>query len=135
MTKDPIVVVVVSATRTPMGHYGGYFKETPSSELGTAAIKVTVERAGLEPENIDEVIIGCVLSTEQGQAPARQAAIKAALPPNIPCTTVNKMYGSRMKAIMLAHDGILASSYEYVVAWRRYGKYVCGPLSPYKSSF
>ncbi|WP_244896907.1 hypothetical protein [Candidatus Coxiella mudrowiae] len=90
MIKDPIVVV--SATHTPMGHYhyGGYFKETPSSKLGTAAIKATVERAGLELENIDEVIIGCVLSAEQGQAPARQAAIKAGLPPNIPCTTVNQ---------------------------------------------
>lgn len=113
MIKDPIVVV--SITRTPMGHYGRYFKETPSSELGAAAIKATVERARLEPENIDEVIMGCLLSAGQGQAPARQAAIKSGLPPNIPCTTVNKMCGSGMKAIILAHDGILASSYEHVV--------------------
>ncbi|CAN7950756.1 unnamed protein product, partial [Ixodes hexagonus] len=114
MNEDP--VVIVSAARTPMGHYGGYFKETPAPELGSAVIKAVIERATSKPEDIDEVIMGCVLPAGQGQAPARQAALKAGLPSSTPCTTVNKMCGSGMKAIMLAHDGILAGSYTHIIA-------------------
>lgn len=109
-------IVIVSAARTPMGHYGGYFKEMPAPELGAAVIKAVVERAGLQPAEIDEVIMGCVLPAGQGQAPARQAALKAGLPVSTPCTTINKMCGSGMKAIMLAHDEILAGSYPHIIA-------------------
>ncbi len=109
-------IVIVSAARTPMGHYGGYFKEMPAPELGAAVIKAVVERAGLQPAEIDEVIMGCVLPAGQGQAPARQAALKAGLPVSTPCTTINKMCGSGMKAIMLAHDEILADSYPHIIA-------------------
>lgn len=114
MNEDP--VVIISAARTPMGHYGGYFKETPAHELGAAVIKSVIERVTFKPEDIDEVIMGCVLSAGQGQAPARQAALKAGLPFSTPCTTVNKMCGSGMKAIMLAHDEILAGSYVHIIA-------------------
>ncbi|AIT63141.1 acetyl-CoA C-acyltransferase [Coxiella burnetii] len=109
-------IVIVSAARTPMGHYGGYFKEMPAPELGAAVIKAVVERAGLQPAEIDEVIMGCVLPAGQGQAPARQAALKAGLLVSTPCTTINKMCGSGMKAIMLAHDEILAGSYPHIIA-------------------
>ncbi|OYK80222.1 acetyl-CoA acetyltransferase [Coxiella burnetii] len=109
-------IVIVSAARTPMGHYGGYFKEMPAPELGAAVIKAVVERAGLQPAEIDEVIMGCVLPAGQGQAPARQAALKAGLPVSTTCTTINKMCGSGMKAIMLAHDEILAGSYPHIIA-------------------
>ncbi|MGP3397375.1 acetyl-CoA C-acyltransferase [Coxiella burnetii] len=109
-------IVIVSAARTPMGHYGGYFKEMPAPELGAAVIKAVVECAGLQPAEIDEVIMGCVLPAGQGQAPARQAALKAGLPVSTPCTTINKMCGSGMKAIMLAHDEILAGSYPHIIA-------------------
>ena len=95
---------------------GGYFKETPAVQLGAAAIKAAIERAHIEPSSIDEVIMGCVLSAGQGQAPARQAALAAGLSVHTPCTTVNKMCGSGMKAIMLAHDEILAGTYSHVIA-------------------
>lgn len=112
--NDP--VVIVSAARTAMGNYGGYFKETPAPQLGAAVIKAAIERAAVNPNDIDEVIMGCVLPAGQGQAPARQAALAAGLSIHTPCTTVNKMCGSGMKAIMLAHDEILAGSYSHVVA-------------------
>ncbi len=73
-------IVIVSAARTPMDHYGGYFKEMPAPELGAAVIKAVVERAALQAVEIDEVIMGCVLPTGQGQPPARQAALKAGFP-------------------------------------------------------
>ena len=109
-------IVIVSAARTPIGHYGGYFKEKLAPELGAAVIKAVIERASLKVAEIDEVIMGCVLSAGQGQAPARQAALKAGLPVSTPCTTINKMCGSGMKAIMLAHDEILAGSYPHIIA-------------------
>ena len=114
MRNDPIVIV--AATRTPMGNYGGYFKNIPAPQLGAAAIKAAIERAQLAPENIEEVLIGCVLSAGQGQAPARQAAIAAGVPVSANCTTVNKMCGSGMKAIMIGCDEITAHSYDVVVA-------------------
>src|SRR5450756_1961867 len=112
--NDPIVIV--SAARTPMGAFQGELKQFAASELGAAAIRAAVERARIKPEQVDEVIMGCVLPAGQGQAPARQASLKAGLPLAVGCTTVNKMCGSAMKAVMLAHDGIVAGSGDIAVA-------------------
>ena len=114
MLNDP--VVIVGAARTPMGGFQGDFSSLSASDLGAAAIKAAVERAGIRPDEVDEVIMGCVLPAGQGQAPARQASLKAGLPLAAGCTTVNKMCGSAMKAAMLAHDLIVAGSADIVVA-------------------
>jgi acetyl-CoA C-acetyltransferase len=112
--SDPIVIV--SAARTPMGGFQGELKGFAAPELGAAAIRAAVERAKLKPEEVEEVIMGCVLPAGQGQAPARQAALGAGLPLAAGCTTVNKMCGSGMKAAMFAHDVLLAGSAEVIVA-------------------
>jgi len=114
MKPDPIVIV--SAARTPMGAFQGGLSGFAATELGAAAIRAAVERAKLQPADIQEVIMGCVLPAGQGQAPARQAALGAGLPLAAGCTTVNKMCGSGMKAAMLAHDELLAGSVELIVA-------------------
>jgi acetyl-CoA C-acetyltransferase len=114
MSNDPIVIV--SAARTPMGGFMGDFASLACAQLGAAAIRAAVERAGLKPEQVEEVIMGCVLPAGQGQAPARQAAIGAGLPMATGCTTVNKMCGSGMRAAMYAHDALLAGSAEIIVA-------------------
>ena len=114
MTSDPIVIV--SAARTPMGAFQGELKGFAAPELGAAAIRAAVERAKLKPEDVQEVIMGCVLPAGQGQAPARQASLGAGLPLAAGCTTVNKMCGSGMKAAMFAHDELLAGSVEVIVA-------------------
>jgi acetyl-CoA C-acetyltransferase len=114
MNGDPIVVV--AAARTPMGAFQGELKEFAAPELGAVAIRAAVERARLQPTDIQEVIMGCVLPAGQGQAPARQASLGAGLPPATGCTTVNKMCGSGMKAAMLAHDLLLAGGNEIMVA-------------------
>ena len=114
MSNDPIVIV--SAARTPMGAFQGELKSFAAPELGSAAIRAAVERAGLAPQDVQEAIMGCVLPAGQGQAPARQAALGAGLPLAVGCTTVNKMCGSGMKAAMLAHDALIAHSAEIVVA-------------------
>jgi acetyl-CoA C-acetyltransferase len=111
---DP--VVIVSAARTPMGGFQGELKGFAAPELGAAAIRAAVERAKLRPDDVQEVIMGCVLPAGQGQAPARQASLGAGLPLAAGCTTVNKMCGSGMKAAMLAHDELLAGSAEIMVA-------------------
>src|SRR5262245_2381933 len=108
MLNDPIVIV--GAARTPMGGFQGDFASLAASELGAVAIRAAVERAGLQPADVQEVIMGNVLPAGQGQAPARQAALKAGLPMSTGCTTVNKMCGSAMKAAMLAHDLLAAGS-------------------------
>jgi acetyl-CoA C-acetyltransferase len=102
MLKDPIVIV--SAARTPMGAFQGELKGFAAPELGAAAIRAAVERAKIKPEDVYEVLMGCVLPAGQGQAPARQASLGAGLSLAAGCTTVNKMCGSGMKAAMLAHD-------------------------------
>src|SRR5512134_2935106 len=114
MTTDPIVIV--SAARTPMGGFQGELKGCAAPELGAAAIRAAVERAKIRPDEVQEVIMGCVLPAGQGQAPARQAALGAGLPLAAGCTTVNKMCGSGMKAAMFAHDALLAGSAEIMVA-------------------
>ncbi len=112
--NDPIVIV--GSARTPMGAFQGDFKNVTAPELGAAAIKAAVERAGLKPEDVQEVIMGNVLSAGQGQAPARQAALGAGLPLGVGCTTINKMCGSGMKAAMLANDLLLAGTNTVMVA-------------------
>ncbi|NLD53537.1 MAG: acetyl-CoA C-acyltransferase [Burkholderiaceae bacterium] len=112
--KDPIVIV--SAARTPVGGMMGELSSLAATELGATAIRAAVERAGLEPAQVQEVFMGCVLPAGLGQAPARQAAIKAGLPQATGATTVNKVCGSGMKAAMLAHDLLVAGSQEIIVA-------------------
>ncbi|GJD87080.1 MULTISPECIES: acetyl-CoA C-acyltransferase [Methylobacterium] len=102
--RDP--VVIVGAARTPIGALQGDFADLAAPDLGAAAIRAAVERSGVAPEAVEEVIFGCVLPAGQGQAPARQAALKAGLPLAAGATTVNKMCGSGMKATMLAHDAL-----------------------------
>jgi len=114
MLNDP--VVIVSAARTPMGAFQGELKDFSAPQLGAAAIRAAVERSGLKPEQVQEVIMGCVLPAGQGQAPARQAALGAGLPLATGATTVNKMCGSGMKAAMFAHDMLAAGVNEIMVA-------------------
>jgi acetyl-CoA C-acetyltransferase len=114
MQSDPIVIV--SAARTPMGAFQGELKGFAAPELGAAAIRAAVERAGIGPDEVQEVIMGCVLPAGQGQAPARQASLGAGLPLAAGCTTVNKMCGSGMKAAMLAHDILAAGGTDVIVA-------------------
>ena len=113
MQADPIVIV--SYARTPIGNLLGALKPFSAHQLGSAAIKAAVERAGLKGEDIHEVIMGCVLPAGQGQAPARQAAIHAGIPFSTPCTTINKVCGSSMKAVMFAHDMLLAGTGDVMV--------------------
>lgn len=114
MDKDTIVIV--SATRTPIGNFQGALKEAAATDLGATAIKGAVAKAHLEPHDIDAVIMGCVLPAGLGQAPARQAALKAGLPVAVDCTTVNKMCASGMKAVMLAHDLLRVKVNDIIVA-------------------
>ena len=114
MQNDPIVIV--GAARTPIGGLQGDFASLAASDLGAVAIKAAVERAGVAPADVDEVIFGNCLMAGQGQAPARQASLKAGLPLSTNCTTLSKMCGSAMKATMLGHDAIIAGSADIIVA-------------------
>lgn len=109
-------IVILSAVRTPMGALLGSFSALSASDLGAVAIKAAVARAGLKPEQINDVIMGNVLGAGQGQAPARQASRKAGLPDNVTALTINKMCGSGLKAVMLAHDQLCAGSIDVAVA-------------------
>jgi acetyl-CoA C-acetyltransferase len=114
MRSDP--VVIVGLARTPLGAFQGELKGFSAPELGAAAIRAAVERAKVRPEEVEEVIMGCVLPAGQGQAPARQAALGAALPLATGATTINKMCGSGMKAAMFAHDLLESHSVDLVIA-------------------
>jgi len=114
MEHDP--VVIVGARRTPMGAFQGALSEHAAPALGARAIASAVGQSGLQPWEISEVIMGCVLPAGQGQAPARQASLGAGIAREVPCTTVNKMCGSGMKAVMLGFDQIRAGSADIVIA-------------------
>ncbi len=114
IANDPIVIV--SAVRTPMGGFQGELKSLTAPQLGAAAIRAAVERAGVAADGVQEVLFGCVLSAGIGQAPARQAALGAGLDKGTRCTTLNKMCGSGMEAAILGHDRLLAGSADVVVA-------------------
>jgi len=109
-------VVIVSAVRTPMGSFNGSLSSVPATQLGATAIRGAVSAAGIDPSSVQEVIMGNVLQANQGQAPARQAAIYAGLSNDIPCTTVNKVCASGMKAVMMAAQAIKAGDVDIVIA-------------------
>lgn len=114
LNHDPIVIV--SAVRTPMGGLQGDLKSLTAAQLGSAAIRAAVERAGIDAGSVEQVLFGCVLPAGQGQAPARQAALGAGLDKHTTCTTLNKMCGSGMQAAIMAHDQLLAGSADVIVA-------------------
>ena len=108
--------VISGLARTPMGGMQGALSPLSASNLGAYAVRGALERAGAASDKVDEVIMGCVLPAGQGQAPARQAAVGAEIPVSVPATTINKMCGSGMKAVMMAHDSIGSENNELVVA-------------------
>lgn len=112
--QDPIVIV--SATRTPMGAFQGDFADLAAHDLGGVAIKAAVERAGIAPEKVDEVLFGNCLMAGQGQAPARQAGFKGGLPPSTGAVTLSKMCGAGMETTILAHDQLVAGSRDVLIA-------------------
>lgn len=114
MSSDP--VVIVSAKRTPIGHFNGIFKDITTPQLGSYAISAALENLPEHKDKVDGVYMGCVLTAGLGQAPARQAALNADLPFSTPCTTVNKMCGSGMKSIMIAHHELLSSHAKILIA-------------------
>jgi acetyl-CoA C-acetyltransferase len=114
MSSDPIVIL--AARRTPVGAFQGAFAQVTAPQLGSVAIKAALADSGVAASQIDEVIMGCVLSAGIGQAPARQAALGGGIPAGVPTTTVNKMCGSGMRAVMLACDQILAGGAKIAVA-------------------
>jgi len=116
MSTSPSDVVIVGARRTAIGSFLGQFTGVPTTQLGTTAIEGALAHAGLAPDQVDEVIMGCVLPAGLGQAPARQASRGAGIPDAAGCTTINKVCGSGMKAVMFAHDIIKAGSANVVVA-------------------
>ena len=116
MTTAADPVVIVSFARTPMGGFQGALSGVKATELGAAAVRAAVERAGIDPARIDQVYMGCVLPAGLGQAPARQAALGAGLGQHVEATTVNKMCGSGLQAVMLASDSLSAGSAEVIVA-------------------
>ncbi len=113
-TSDPVVIAAYA--RTPMGGFQGALGSVKATELGAAAVKAAVERSGVSPELIEQILMGCVLPAGLGQAPARQAALSAGLPLSVAATTVNKMCGSGMQAAILAHDALAAGGVDIVVA-------------------
>jgi acetyl-CoA C-acetyltransferase len=109
-------VYIVSAVRTPMGSFGGVLKDVTATQLGAVAIKAAINKAGIKPEQVQEVIMGCVLQGNLGQAPARQASKFAGLPDSVIATTVNKVCASGMKSIALAAQSILLNDADIIVA-------------------
>ncbi|WP_374275774.1 acetyl-CoA C-acyltransferase [Brevundimonas sp.] len=113
-STDP--VVICSFARTPMGGFQGVFASVKATELGATAVKAAVERAGLDPDKVEQIYMGCVLPAGLGQAPARQAALGAGLPRSVEAVTVNKMCGSGLQAAMMAHDALKAGTADVIVA-------------------
>ena len=109
-------VYIISAVRTPLGSFGGALKDIPATKLGAIAIKDAIEKAGIDPNIVQDVLMGCVLQANLGQAPARQASMLAGLPPNVNCTTINKVCASGMKAIMIGAQSIMLGDADVVVA-------------------
>jgi acetyl-CoA C-acetyltransferase len=109
-------VVIISAVRTPLGSFGGTLKDIPATKLGAIAIKGAIEKAGIDPAIVQEVVMGCVLQANLGQAPARQASKFAGLPDNVNCTTINKVCASGMKAIISAAQSIMLGDADVVIA-------------------
>jgi len=109
-------VYILSAARTPIGKFGGGLSTTPATELGAVAIRAAVERSGIAPERVDEAIMGQVIQAGAGQAPARQAALKAGLPAGVSATTINKVCGSGLKAVMIGAAAIRAGDADLIVA-------------------
>ena len=109
-------VFILSAARTPIGKFGGGLSTTPATDLGAVAIRAAVERSGIAPERVDEAIMGQVLQAGAGQAPARQAALKAGLPEGVSATTINKVCGSGLKAVMMGASAIRAGDADVIVA-------------------
>src|SRR5574341_1842142 len=109
-------VVIAGAVRTPIGTFGGAFADTPATQLGSIAIAEALRRAGVAPDQVDEVIMGNVLTAGLGMNPARQAAIAAGIPDNVPATTVNKVCGSGLKTVALAAQAIMLGDADIVVA-------------------
>ncbi|CAN5643647.1 acetyl-CoA C-acyltransferase [soil metagenome] len=116
MTQASDPVVIASYARTPMGGFQGDLSPVKATTLGSAAVRAAVERAGLDPAAVEQIIMGCVLPAGLGQAPARQAGLGAGLPLSVEAVTVNKMCGSGMQAAILAHDALAAGSAEIVIA-------------------
>lgn len=114
MSTDP--VVIASYARTPMGGFQGALAGASATQLGAAAVKAAVERAGIDADKVEQIFMGCVLPAGLGQAPARQAALGAGLPRSVEATTVNKMCGSGMQAAIMAHDALAAGSADIIVA-------------------
>ena len=112
--SDPVVISAYA--RTPMGGFQGVLAPVKATDLGAAAVRAAVERAGLKPEDADQIIMGCVLPGGLGQAPARQAALGAGLPISVAATTINKMCGSGMQAAIMAHDSLAAGSVDVIIA-------------------
>src|SRR3989304_3690907 len=113
MSKE---VYIISAVRTPLGSFGGSLKDIPATKLGAIAIKGALAKINLDPKEVQEVLMGCVLQANLGQAPARQAAKFAGLPDSVQCTTVNKVCASGMKAIMLGSQSIMLGDADVVIA-------------------
>src|SRR5262245_25453527 len=111
--NDP---VILSGCRTPIGSFGGAFRDVSAVDLGAVALREALRRADLRPEHVDEVIVGCVLQAGQGMNPARQASIRAGVPDSVPAYTVNKVCGSGLKAVMLAAQAVRCGDAEVLVA-------------------
>jgi acetyl-CoA C-acetyltransferase len=108
--------VIISAVRTPVGSFGGQFKDVPATRLGAHAVRAALERAGLSGEDVDEVVLGCALQAGLGQNPARQAALAAGIPKEVPATTINMLCGSGLKSVAIASQMIRAGDVDVVVA-------------------
>ena len=108
--------LIVSAVRTPVGNFGGQFKDVPATELGTHAVRAALERVRLSPKEVDEVVLGCVLQAGLGQNPARQVAIRAGIPKEVPATTINMLCGSGLKSVAIASQMIRAGDADVIVA-------------------